>query len=415
MPRESLKLYGLMRAQFVRPDEFTLPFVVKACMELSEFETGRVVHSQGIKQGLEFFTEVRNELVLLYVKSGDLGLAECLFESMVERDLVAWNTFVAGCVQTGCASKALSLFHQMELAEMKPDAVTVVSLLSACGQLGCLEIGEGVYKSARAGSLESNTIVENARLDMYMKCGNTELARAVFDSMRSRNVISWSTMIHGYAINGKGEEALALFMRMRDDGTEPNHVTYLGVLSACVHAGHVSLGRIFFDCMTTKGVEPRREHYACMVDLLGRSGNLNEAHSFIMNMPTEPDGAIWGSLLGACAVHGNVEMGQIAADAVLELALDVASYQVLLSNMYAAAGKWDLVQKLRIKLRKKCVKKVAAYSSIELNGEIHVFYGGDKSHPRWTCIYETLEDLCLLTKSLGYVLKTNPLPERLSA
>ncbi|KAI4313025.1 hypothetical protein MLD38_037804 [Melastoma candidum] len=316
----------------------------------------------------------------------------------------------------GCASKALSLFHRMELAGIKPDAITVVSLLSACGQLGCLEIGERIYESTRAGGLENNLVVQNARLDMYMKCGITELGRAVFDSMHSRNVISCGAVINGYAMNGKGEEALALFSRMQDEGTEPNHVTYLGVLSACVHAGRVTQGRAIFNCMSTKGVEPQKEHYACMVDLLGRSGDLNEAHGFIMNMPMEPDAAIWGSLLGACAVYGDIEMGQIAADAVLNLALNVAAYQVLLSNMYAKVGNWDRVQNLRARLKKNCANKVAAYSSIELHRGIHVFYSGDKSHPRSKCIYETLEYLYLLTRSIGYSWEMSqalePLPGR---
>ncbi|KAK7828322.1 pentatricopeptide repeat-containing protein [Quercus suber] len=318
LPIEAASVYRQMHLIGVRPDSFTYPFVVKACAQLPELWTGGAVHVHVMKYGLEFVSMVRTELMIMYVKFGEMGLAEFLFESMVERDVVAWNALIAVCVQNGLASKALGLFHQMSLAGIKPDAVTIVSALSACGQLG--------------------------------------------------------------------------------------------VLSACSHAGLVNEGWAYFNHMAQSGhknIQPRKEHYACMVDLLGRSGHLEEAYNFIKSMPIEPDAGVWGALLGACAIHHDVKLGQHVADLLFEVAPDIASYHVIMSNMYAAVGRWDFVDKVRLKMRKKGIKKVAGYSSVEFNSEFHFFYGGDRSHPQSAYIYEKLEVLLEQIKSIGYIPKTS--------
>lgn len=407
---EAVLVYREMRLVGVRPDSFTFPFVVKACAQLPEIWAGSGVHAHVVKFGLEFVAMVRTELMLMYVGFGELGLAEFLFESMFERDLVSWNALIASLVQNGHSSKALALFRQMGMAGVKPDAATIVSVLSSCGQLGCLEIGEEIYGAARKEGIDFNIIVENARLDMYVKCGYADKARNLFEKMPKRNVISWSTMILGYAVNGESEKALALFSSMQKEDVEPNYVTYLGVLSACSHAGLVNEGRAYFDYMTQSddnNIQPRKEHCACMVDLLGRSGHLEEAYKFINSMPIEPDSGVWGALLGACAIYQNVEMGQHVADQIFQLSPDIGSYHVLMSNMYAAAGRWDCVDKVRLKMRKRGVKKIAAYSSVECKGEFHVFYGGDRSHPQSLLIYEKLDKLLKDMRSIGYIPKTN--------
>ncbi|KAJ7942987.1 Pentatricopeptide repeat-containing protein [Quillaja saponaria] len=363
-----------------------------------------------VKYGLEFIAMIRTELMIMYVKFGEPGLADFLFKTMVERDLVAWNALIASCVQNGHANKALALVREMDVARTKPDAVTVVSALSACGQLGSSEIGEELYCIARKEGIDCNIIVENARLDMQVKCGNVDMAIKLFEEMPQRNLISWSTMIVGYAINGESEKALSLFDKMQNEGLHPNYITFLGVLSACSHAGLVREGWRYFNRMNNldnKNMKPRKEHYACMVDLLGRSGHLQEAYNFIKSMPIEPDSGVWGALLGACAIHQDVELGQHVADILFELAPDIASYHVLMSNMYASAGRWDFVKKVRWRMRKKGVRKLAAYSSVELNGNIHVFYGGDRLHPQTQFIYKKLDDLFKEMKSLGYIPKTN--------
>ncbi|KAL6351092.1 hypothetical protein AAG906_031678 [Vitis piasezkii] len=410
IPDEAVSVYGKMRHLGVRPDPFTFPFVIKACAELAELWAGLGMHGHVVKHGLEFVAAVRTELMIMYVKFGELGCAEFLFGSMVERDLVAWNALIAVCVQTGFSSKALQSFREMGMAGIKPDSVTVVSALSACGHLGCLETGEEIYEFAREEGIDSNIIVHNARLDMYAKCGDMDKAMNLFDEMPQRNVISWSTVIGGYAINGESEKALALFSRMKNQGVQPNYVTFLAVLSACSHTGRVNEGWQYFNFMAQsddKNIQPRKEHYACMVDLLGRSGHLEEAYNFIKSMPIEADPGIWGALLGACAIHQNIKLGQHVADLLFELAPEIASYHVLLSNMYAAAGRWHCVEKVRQRMKKKGARKVAAYSSVEFNGEIHILYGGDKSHPQSASILAKLEDLLKQMKSMGYIPETD--------
>ncbi|KAM5567008.1 pentatricopeptide repeat-containing protein [Rosa sericea] len=404
---EAAAVYRRMQRLGVRPDEFTYTFVVKACAQLPW--AGWAVAAHAVKYGLEFVVEVRTELVIMCVKYGELGLADFLFGTMVERDLVAWNAFVAACVQSGHAAKALDLFRRMRVAGVEPDAVTVVSAFSACGQLGCLETGEEIDGVMRQCGIVCNVIVDNARLDMYVKCGSVDMAVALFEDMHQRSVISWSTMVLGYAINGESRKALDMFSRMQKRGVAPNHVTYLGVLSACSHAGLVNEGKAYFRRMVQSGdknIQPKIEHYACLVDLLGRSGYLEEAYNFIRSMPIEPDTGVWGALLGACAIHQNVELGQHVADLLFELAPANGSYHVLMSNMYAAAERWDCVDKVRLKMRKGGVKKVAAYSSVEFNAKIHIFYGGNRLHPESSEIYEKLEDLLRQVKNIGYTPNT---------
>ncbi|BFG17220.1 hypothetical protein CerSpe_034940 [Prunus speciosa] len=407
---EAAFVYRQMHLLGVRPDQFTYTFVVKACAELPELWAGSAVLAHVVKYGLEFVAMVRTELILMFAKFGELGMADFLFETMVDRDLIAWNAFIAACVQNGNAGQALALFRQMDVAGIKPDAVSVVSAFSACGQLGCLENGEEIYGIMRKYGIVCNIIVANARLDMYVKCGSIDMAEALFEDMPQRNVISWSTMVIGYSINGESEKALNTFSRMQKHGVQPNHVTYLGVLCACSHAGLVNEGKAYFSHMVQSGnknIRPKIEHYACMVDLLGRSGHLEEAYNFIRSMPIEPDSGVWGALLGACTIHQNVELGQRAADLLFEVAPDIGSYHVLMSNIYAAAGRWDFVDKVRLRMRKRGVKKIAAYSSVECNGKFHIFYGGDRLHPESSEIYEKLEDLLRQVKSIGYIPNTS--------
>ncbi|KAJ4970777.1 hypothetical protein NE237_003876 [Protea cynaroides] len=406
---EATSVYQKMHRLGVRPDTFTYPFVLKACAQVDDLWTGQEVHAHVVKFGLHCNAIVRTELMMMYAKVGELGSADYLFETMSNRDLVAWNALIAVYVQTGNAGKALGMFHGMVLAGIKPDSVTVVSALSACADLGCLEIGKQIDQFVMKEILDSNLFVNNARLHMYVKCGNIEAARCLFDKMPQRNVISWSTMIRGYAMNGESDKSLHLFSVMQNMGVQPNQVTYLGILSACGHAGLVREGQSYFEEMVKSNdcnVQPRLEHYACMVDLLGRSGHLEEAFDFIKRMPIEPDAGVWGALLGACTIHKNIELSQNVADILFNLAPEIASYHVLLSNIYAAAGRWGDVEKVRQKMRKKGVKKVVAYSSVEASGEVHVFHGGDRSHPLSSNIYEALAELIKQITSIGYMPNT---------
>ncbi|XXG51068.1 hypothetical protein AAC387_Pa02g4926 [Persea americana] len=406
---EALCVYHQMRRLGIRPDKFTFPFVLKACSQLVAVWMGLVAHAHVVKFGLSFDTIVRTELMVMYAKFGDLGSADYAFQSMRKRDLISWNALIAVYAQGGHADEALKLFDQMEAAGVAPDSVTLASVLSACAYLGSLEFGIRLHRQIVEQGLEMNVFVENALLDMYAKCGSMEMASQVFINMCKRNVVSWSTMIGAYAINGENEKAFALFSQMKDEGVRPNHVTLLSVLTACSHAGLISQGWSYFKYMAqpNSDIIPRIEHYACMVDLLGRSGYLQEAYDFIKRMPIEPDPGVWGAMLGACTIHHNIELGQIVADHLFSLAPDAASYHVLLSNIYAAAGRWGDVEKVRQRMKDKGIKKVAAYSSVQANGKVHLFHGGDRLHPQSASIYQMLEELMKQLRSVGYAPKTN--------
>ncbi|XP_020580518.1 pentatricopeptide repeat-containing protein At2g01510, mitochondrial-like [Phalaenopsis equestris] len=394
---EALEIYHEMHRLGVLPDEFTFPFVLKACTGLLDGWVGMAVHAMAGKQGLEFNTIVSTELVVMYVKLGDADCADDVFESMGNgRDLVSWNALVSAYSQNGRADKAIGHFRRMESAGVEPDTITLACILSSCAYLGCLELGRKLYFRIKVGFLPSNIFVENALLDMFAKCGSMDEACELFDEMPVKNVVSWSTVIGGFAINGDSQRALSVFAQMRDEGMLPNDVTMLNVLSACSHAGLVKQGKELFYSMA----KPTREHCAAMVDLLGRSGHLEEAYNFIQSMPMDLDAAVWGALLNACIIQHNSELGELAADEILKLAPETPSYQVLLSNMYAALGRWNVVEKIREWMRLSNLRKVGGYSSVELDGEVNVFYEG--SHAHSNKLYQSLCELTSTVRGIGY-------------
>ncbi|XP_068661752.1 pentatricopeptide repeat-containing protein At2g01510, mitochondrial [Aristolochia californica] len=403
----ALEIYRLMHRAGSRPDNFTFPFVIKACTQLDAVWGGPDVHALIVKLGLEFDTIVRTELMIMYAKFGNSTSADYLFDTTGNKDLIFWNALVAVYQQSGRADKALDLFRRMKDDGLVPDSVTLACVLSCCAFTGSLEVGTQIDRQIVEQSLKRNVFVDNALLDMYAKCGSMEMAEKVFLEMPVRNVVSWSTMIGGYAINGESRTALVLFSEMQKEGVRPNHVTFLSVLSACSHAGLINEGRYYFNLLAkSDNFRPRLEHYACMVDLFARSGHLEEAYNFIKCMPIKPDAGVWGALLGACTIYQNLELGQQVADQLIRLAPDASSYHVLISNIYASAGRWEDVVLVRKRIKEKCVKKVASYSSVELNGKIHVFNRAERSHPQSAFIYKLLEELLKDARSKGYTPKT---------
>jgi pentatricopeptide repeat protein len=262
-------------------------------------------------------------------------------------------------------------------------------------------------KIIRSG-FHSDAFLESTLIDMYAKCGSIDKARELFDKIHQQDIVSWTAMIAGYAMHGCSREALKLFQQMRDSGMNPDHVSLVCILSACCHAGLVNEGYQYFKSMSEHyHITPAMEHYSCMVDLLGRAGRLDEAHEFINKMPIEPDAIVWRSLLGACRIHNNLELGEHAAAHLFELDPKNASPYVLLSNIYAAAGRWSDIVKLRKTMKDKGVQKPSGCSWIEINKQVHTFNVGDRSHPLMQKIYTKLETLSREMKAAGYVPDTN--------
>eukprot|EP01018_Ginkgo_biloba_P014272 Gb_03213 [translate_table: standard] len=329
-----------------------------------------------------------NAMIAGYTQKGSVDEAMELFEKMPERNVVSWTTMIAGYMQNGHGVEALNLFLHMQLAGVKPDSYTFVSLLPACATLAALEHGMEVHKEVIKSGLQSDVCVANALVDMYAKCGSIENARHVFDKMAERDVVSWTSMIGGYAMHGCAKEALNLFEEMQFCGTNPSHVTLLSVLSACCHAGLVDEGKQYFASMSQYyNITPAMEHYGCMVDLLGRAGHLDEAQDFINRMPIKPDATVWGCLLGACRVHNNIELGEQVAECLFALDPKNPAHYVVLSNIYASAGKLGDVEKVRKMMKDRSIKKKPGCSWIEINKQVYAFLVGHRSHLQTKEIY----------------------------
>ncbi|KAL0557304.1 hypothetical protein IC582_005831 [Cucumis melo] len=472
---EALSIFQVMLSCAFNPDHYTFPCVLKACSGLDNLRVGLQVHDAILKVGLDSNLFIGNALVAMYGKCGCLREARKVLDQMPYRDVVSWNSMVAGYAQSGqfddaleickemdslnlnhdagtmaslspvvcytslenvqyihsmfermakknlvswnvmiaiyvnnsMPNEAVGLFLQMEECGMKPDAVTIASLLPACGDLSALFLGRRLHKYIEKGNLRPNLLLENALLDMYAKCGCLEEARDVFDKMKLRDVVSWTSMMSAYGRSGQGYDAVALFAKMLDSGQIPDSIAFVSVLSACSHTGLLDQGRHYFRMMTEQyGIVPRIEHFACMVDLFGRAGEVEEAYSFVKQMPMEPNERVWGALLSACRVHLKMDIGLVAADRLFQLAPKQSGYYVLLSNIYAKAGMWKDVMNVRYAMKKMGIKKVPGISNVELNGQVHTFLAGDQYHPQAKNIYEELDVLVGKMKELGYIPQT---------
>eukprot|EP01018_Ginkgo_biloba_P026114 Gb_35645 [translate_table: standard] len=406
--REALALYYQMRRVGIQPDNYTFSSVIKACAMLSDLQQAMEIHAHIIRIEYEFNISVENALVAMYVQCGRTELARQMFDKMTERDVVSWSGMIAAYNQTKDCNEALKLFGQMQEDAVKPNPVTITSVLPACGHLPALQRGKEIHNYILRSGFDLNEFVGSALVAMYAQCGSIEDARHVFDKMSKKCVVSWTAMIEGYGMNGYGEDALILFKQMQEAGLKPNYITFVVLLSACSHAGLVAEGWQYFKSMSGDyNITPGGEHYACMVDLLGRAGQLDEAEKFIQNMPLKPIGGVWGALLSACRIHCNVELGERVAQHLFELEPYNAGNFVMLSNIYAAAGRWDAVAKVRNMMRHRGLKKNPGCSWIEIKNNVHSFLAGDRSHPQSNQIYKTLESLAEQMKEAGYVPATN--------
>ncbi|WOL04080.1 hypothetical protein Cni_G12801 [Canna indica] len=417
---EALVLFVRMMEKGVEHDEVTLASVVSACASLSSVKEGMQVHAQAIKHDkyredlvlnntlVDMYAkcrkirEARNifdripvrsvvsetSMISGYAKSSSVRDAEVVFMGMTERNIIAWNALIAGYTQNGEDEEALKLFLQLKRQSIWPTHYTFGNILNACANLANLQLGQQAHTHVmkhgfrfEAGT-EPDIFVGNSLIDMYLKCGLIDDGGKAFDKMMARDKVSWNAMIVGYAQNGRAEEALHLFRRMLLSGETPDHVTMIGVLSGCSHAGLVEEGRHYFWSMTEEyGLVPSQDHYTCMVDLLGRAGHLKEVEKFIHEMPIAPDAVLWGSLLAACRLHRDVEIGEWAASKLFELNPQNSGPYVLLSNMYAEMERWVDVSRIRRLMRTRGVTKQPGYSWIEIGSKVHVFMVKDKRHP----------------------------------
>ncbi|CAJ2672326.1 unnamed protein product [Trifolium pratense] len=386
-------------------DSVLLGCIISACARVCKKSVTECVHGFVIKKGFEGCLAVGNTLMDAYAKCGEIGLSGKVFDGMEENDVCSWNSLIAVYAHDGLSEEAFGVFRDMvKRGEVRYNAVTLSAVLLACAHSGALQIGKCIHDQVVKMELEDNVIVGTSIVDMYCKCGRVEMARKAFDRMKKKNVKSWTAMIAGYGMHGRAKEAMEIFYEMIRSGTKPNYITFVSVLAACSHAGLLKEGWNWFNRMKCEyNVEPGIEHYSCMVDLLGRAGYLKEAYGLIQEMKVKPDFIVWGSLLGACRVHKNVELGEISAKKLFELDPSNCGYYVLLSNIYADAGRWDDVERMRILMKNHGLLKTPGYSIVEHKGRIHVFLVGDKEHPQHEKIYEYLDELNVKLQELGYM------------
>lgn len=337
-----------------------------------------------------------------YVKVGDMEGARCLFDQMPEKNLVAWSTVIGGYAKNGQPRSALELYKSFKKQNIKPDETFVLGIISACSQLGVLDTAESVIHDFIGPSLSSNLQLLTSLIDMYAKCGTIERAVKVFEMVDHKDLLCYSTMITAFANHGLSDNAISLFDEMQKANIKPDGVTFLGVLTACNHGGLIYEGRRFFKQMIDEcGIQPLEKHYACFVDILSRAGCLEEAHSVICSMSILPSAAIWGALLAACRVYHNVLLAEVAAAELFKIEPDNSGNYVLLCSIYADAGRWNDVAKVRTMIRDNQVKKNKGSSWIELGCVVHEFVMGDDAHFDSENIYFVLDLLTKEMKLLG--------------
>ncbi|KAL8137809.1 hypothetical protein V2J09_003810 [Rumex salicifolius] len=383
--REFLRMIELN----IRPNEYTFAAIISGC---SDLKWGEQLHNQVTKVGLMDSLSVSNSVMTMYSKSGLLCSSSMVFDAMSRRDVVSWSTIISGYCQGGLAEEAFQLLSQMRREGPKPTEFAFSSVLSVCGQMAILEQGRQLHAHVLTLGVEQTPMIQSALINMYAKCGSIQEASEIFKVTKSIDIISWTAMINGYAEHGRVQEAVDLFERIPQAGLKPDSVTFIGILTACSHAGLVDLGYRYFDSMKNKyHISPYKEHYGCMIDLLCRAGRLNEAENMINDMPFEQDDVVWSTLLRACRIQGDIERGRRAAEKILELNPNCAGTHITLSNVYSVRGKWREAAEIRRAMKAKGVIKEPGSSWIKVKDRVSAFVSGDRTHPEGESLYGILE------------------------
>ncbi|CAN4119544.1 unnamed protein product [Withania somnifera] len=409
--KDAVRVYKKMREECgVKPDEATVVSTLSACTVLKCLELGKEIHRYVVEE-LRFSVIIGNALVDMYskcgclmearqifddmpmknvicwtsmvsgyVNNGQLDEARKLFERSPVRDLVLWTTMINGYVQFNCVDDAMGLFRSMQMQRIKPDKFTLVALLTGCAQLGALKQGEWIHDYMKENRIDVTAVVGTALIEMYAKCGCIEKSMEIFSELEEKDTATWTSIICALAMSGKTRKALELFSEMEQAGFHPDDITFIGVLSACSHGGLVEEGRKYFYAMSRiYAIQPKLEHYGCLIDLLGRAGLLSEAEVVISQIPDKDNEIIvpiYGALLSACRIYGNVDVGERVAALLMEIESNDSSTHTLLANTYASAGRWLDVSNVRGTMRNLGVKKSPGCSSIDINENVHEFIIG---------------------------------------
>lgn len=441
LPGRTLSIFPTMFSRdSLHPDHFVFASLVKACASFGAIRQGKQVHGRFIVSCFSEDDVVKSSLVDMYAKFGLPDSARAAFDSIEQknsisrtamiygyarsgrkkeaieffqrlavRNLFSWTALISGLVQSGNGIEALCLFIEMRREGVEiVDPLVLSSIVGACANLAALELGKQVHGLVIRIGYESCLFVSNAFVDMYAKCSDILAARSIFHAMQRRDVVSWTSIIVGMAQHGRADRALSLYDNMVSAGIKPNEVTFVGLIYACSHVGLVKKGRELFKSMIEDyRIRPSLQHYTCLLDLLGRSGLLDEAESLLQAMPYEPDEPTWAAFLSACKHHGNTKMAIKVADHLFNLKPEDPSTYILLSNIYAGASMWTRVSELRRKMGLLEVKKEPGYSSIDIGKDSQVFYAGETCHPLKEEIFCLLKELDSEMRRKGYVPDTS--------
>jgi pentatricopeptide repeat protein len=361
---------------------------------------GGFVHSERVDEALRLFAEMPdkdlvswNTILQGYVQNGDMDSANTWFRRMPEKDETSWNTLISGYKDEG----ALALLSEMIRGGLRPDQATLSVVISICASLVALGCGKMVHLRAVKTGFEHDALVMSSLISMYSKCGLIAEASQAFDAMVQRDTVTWNAMIATYAYHGMAAEALKLFHRMTEDGFRPDHATFLSVLSACAHKGYLYEGCRYFKSMQEDwNLIPRSDHYSCMVDLLGRSGFTQQAYAFTRTIPSDLQVNAWETLFSACNAHGDVQLGEVIANNVLQAQPSDGGMYTLLSNLYAAKEMWSSAATVRGFMKKQGLKKETGCSWVELKGEVASFSSNDKTHPLIDQICQEVDNLSVM-------------------
>ncbi|GMH27345.1 hypothetical protein Nepgr_029188 [Nepenthes gracilis] len=440
---EAVDVFREMHLGGFQPDGGCVSSVLAALGDLEGINVGVQIHDYVIKQGLALDEWVVSALIDMYGKCArmsemcmvfdeigymEIGSCNALItglsrNGLVEKalamfsqirnqemglNIVSWTSMIACCTQNGRDIEALELFREMQLTGVKANAVTIPCLLPACGNIAALMHGKSAHCFSIRRVIICDVYVGSALVDMYAKCGKIRESRLCFDAMPTKNLVSWNTIVHGYAMHGKAKEAMEMLDLMQKSGQKPNSISFTSVLSACSQKGLTGEGWYYFGIMSNEhGIEPKMEHYACMVTLLSRAGKIREAYFMIKKMPFEPDACVWGALLCSCRVHNDVKLAEVAAKKLFELEPRNPGNYILLSNIYSSNGMWDGVDRVRDLMMEKDLKKNPGCSWIEIKNKVYMLLAGDKSHPQASQIIEKLDALSLEMKRLGFIRRTD--------
>ncbi|KAI3817708.1 hypothetical protein L1987_11506 [Smallanthus sonchifolius] len=406
-PEEALALFPKMLRVELKPNHFTFSSLLKAAGARTDECEGEQIHGYCLKYGYDSNVYVGSALVELYCRYERKKEAHFVFDGLVDKNEVSWNSLIAAHARKSEGDKALKLFQKMQRHGYEPTHFTYSSIFSACASTGSLEQGKWIHAHMLKSGLKLIAFIGNTLLDMYAKSGSFDDAIRVFDRLVKPDVVSWNSVLTAYAQHGLGVKTLEHFEKMMRTGIEPNSVTFLCVLTACSHGGLLEKGQHYFDLMKKSNIEPDVSHYVTMVDLLGRAGQLDRALNFIKELPIEPTSAIWGALLGACRMHKNMELGACAAEHVFELDPYDSGPHILLYNIYASAGKWNEASKVRKFMKEIGVKKEPACSWVEIENSVHMFVANDENHPMQNEINRMWRKISEKIKEIGYVPDTS--------